>query len=54
MEPAYQKILDEYNQITETMCSGGSLDLAKLGKRQSELAPIVAKIENLKLKIENS
>jgi peptide chain release factor 1 len=52
MEPAFQKIVDEYNSITEQMSLGGSLDLAKLGKRQSELAPTVAKIENLKSKTE--
>lgn len=47
MEPAFQKILDEYNQITAAMSAGGSLDLAKLGKRQSELENVVGKIRSL-------
>jgi peptide chain release factor 1 len=47
MEPAFQKILEEYNKLTETMALGGGLDMAKLGKRQSELSPIVEKINLL-------
>lgn len=48
MEPAFQKLLDEYNQLTTDLSSGGSVDIAKLGKRQSELAPVVDKIQRLK------
>jgi peptide chain release factor 1 len=48
MEPGFQKILDEYNQITMSLSNGGNLDLAKLGKRQVELAPLIEKIERLK------
>jgi hypothetical protein len=60
MEAAFQKLLDEYNGITAQMASGnfGSVsagggsplggDIAKLGKRQAELAPVVGKIEALK------
>ena len=51
MDKALQKLIDEYNQLTEQMSSGGSFDMAKLGKRQAELAPIVAKINDLELKI---
>ncbi len=51
MEPGFQKILDEYASLTEQMSSGGTFDMAKLGKRQSELAPVASKIENYGLKI---
>jgi len=47
MELAFQKILDEYNQLTADMSVGGSLDMAKLGKRQAELEPIVERIREL-------
>lgn len=47
MELAFQKILDEYKQITEQMSAGGGFDLAKLGKRQAELSPLVDKINRL-------
>ncbi len=50
MELAFQKILDEYNQLTEEMSSGrAGLDLAKLGKRQAALGPVVASIKNYEL-----
>lgn len=51
MEIGYQKILDEYNKLTADMSSGGSLNMAKLGKRQAELEPVVEKIKDLGLKI---
>ena len=47
MEPGFQKILDEYNQLTSDMSSGAVLDMAKLGKRQAEIAPINDKINRL-------
>lgn len=47
MEPAFVKILDEYHKLTEQMSSGGGVDMAKLGKRQSELLPVVEKITHL-------
>ena len=47
MEPAFQKILDEYNQLTAELSSGGSVDIAKLGKRQAELVPLIGKIKRL-------
>ncbi len=46
MEQGFQKILDEYNQLTEQM-AGGGFDIAKIGKRQSELADAVDKITRL-------
>ncbi|MDE2312470.1 MAG: peptide chain release factor 1 [Patescibacteria group bacterium] len=49
MEPAFQKILDEYNQLTEQMSSGSGFDMAKLGKRQAQLQPVVDRIKNLEL-----
>lgn len=52
MEPAFQKILDEYNNITGQMSAGGVLDIAKLGKRQSELVVVVERIRELE-KLEN-
>jgi len=63
METGFQKILDEYSQLTTDMSSGGFStfsarggsafggDMAKLGKRQAELAPVVEKIKDLGLKI---
>ncbi len=51
MEIAFQKILDEYNQITEDLSKGGGLDMAKLGKRQAELAPIIDRIKKYELGI---
>ncbi len=47
METAFQKILDEYNQITADLSKGGVLDIGKLGRRQSELAPLVEKVSKL-------
>ena len=51
MELAFQKILNEYNKLTEQMSSGGSFDMAKLGRRQSEMAPVVDRIRNYELRI---
>lgn len=51
MEPAFQKILDEYNQLTEQMSSGGAVDIAKLGKRQAQLQPLVDNIRKYELVI---
>ncbi len=47
MEIGFQKILDEYHKLTEEMSSGGGFDMAKLGKRQAELLPVVEKIQRL-------
>lgn len=47
MKPGFIKILDEYNELTEQMSSGGDFDMAKVGKRQSELLPTVEKIKSL-------
>lgn len=49
MEPAFKKILEEYDQITSLLALGGGVDVAKLGKRQAELLPTVEKIKRLKL-----
>jgi peptide chain release factor 1 len=51
MEPSLQKLVDEYDKLTEEMASGSSFDMAKLGKRQAELAPMVDRIRNLELRI---
>jgi peptide chain release factor 1 len=47
MNPGFQNILNEYHTLTEQLSGGGDLDLAKLGKRQTELLPIVEKILHL-------
>ena len=47
MEASYLKILEEYNTITAQL-AGGGVDIAKLGKRQSELQFVVDKITQLK------
>jgi len=52
MEPAFKKILDEYQKLTEEMSSGGGFDMAKLGKRQAELMPIVERIQTLESRIQ--
>ena len=52
MSPTLQTILNEYKAITEQLSSGDTADIAKLGKRQSELLPVVEKIELLE-KLEN-
>ncbi len=52
MDSSFKKIIDEYDNLTEQMSAGGSLDMAKLGKRQSQLSPIVEKIKQLE-KFEN-
>jgi len=57
MNPAFQKILEEYHQLTEQMSSGTGLDLAALGKRQAELLPVVEKVqrlENIEQQIEDN
>jgi len=63
MEIGYQKIIDEYNQLTEQMSSGGFSSfsarggsafgggMAKLGKRHAELQPIVKAITDYGLRI---
>lgn len=48
MNPGFTKILEEYKELTEQMSSGGSFDIAKLGKRQSELLPTVEKVQVVK------
>lgn len=52
MKPAFEKILNEYNSLTEQLSSGSTQDLAKLGKRQAELLSVAEKIQTLK-KLEN-
>jgi peptide chain release factor 1 len=47
MKPGFQKILDEYNNLTEQLSSGGDFDIAKVGRRQAELLPTVEKIQSL-------
>ncbi len=47
MQANFKKILDEYQDLTEQLSSGEVIDLAKLGKRQADLLPLVSKIEQL-------
>jgi peptide chain release factor 1 len=47
MKPGFIKILEEYKALTEQMSSGGDFDMAKVGRRQSELLPTVEKIQTL-------
>lgn len=47
MNPGFQKLVDEYEQITEQMALGNGSDLAKLGRRQAELLPVIEKIQTL-------
>lgn len=53
MNTGFQKILDEYNDLTTQLSSGSVIDMAKLGKRQTQLLPTVEKIQHLqKLELE--
>ncbi len=47
MKPGFLKILEEYNELTEQMSSGGDFDMAKVGRRQVELLPTIEKIQSL-------
>lgn len=47
MNSAFQKIIDEYKSLTEQLGQSAPADLARLGKRQTELVPVVEKIERL-------
>jgi peptide chain release factor 1 len=58
VKAGFQKILEEYQQLTDQMSSGGfdfsakggpasGWDMAKVGKRQSQLLPTVEKIQAL-------
>lgn len=47
MNPAFQKILNEYEELTTKLAEGNLADLARIGKRQAELAGIVEKIHRL-------
>ncbi len=47
MNKAFAEILKEYHGITDQLSSGASVDMAALGKRQSELLPTVEKIQHL-------
>jgi peptide chain release factor 1 len=47
MKPGFIKILDEYKALTEEMSSGADFDMAKVGRRQTELLPTVEKIQAL-------
>ncbi len=47
MQAGFQKILDEYNDLTTQLSSGSVIDMAKLGKRQTQLLPTVEKIQHL-------
>lgn len=47
MKSGFTKILNEYDAITKQMSSGGDFDIAKLGKRQTELLPTIEKIQHL-------
>jgi len=47
MDQSLRKLLEEYDHITTEMSSGGAVDIAKLGRRQAELLPVVEKIQHL-------
>lgn len=47
MNPAFEKIVSEYNKIANSMAEPGA-DLAVLGKKQADMLPVVEKIIKLK------
>lgn len=47
MNQAFLKIIDEYNSLTQQMASGKTGEIARLGKRQAELLPLVERIQRL-------
>ncbi len=48
MKDSYHKILVEYDAISERLIGATPDEIAKLGKQQSELFPVVEKIQELK------
>jgi len=44
LDPAFQKIIKEYDELNQQMSAGNGFDMAKLGKRQAELQPVVDRI----------
>ncbi len=47
MKEAYQKILEEYHNLSEQLANAAPSAIAKLGKQQSDLFAVVAKIQEL-------
>jgi peptide chain release factor 1 len=47
MKESYKKITGEYEQLSELLTSAAPADMAKLGKRQAELLPIVGLVQEL-------
>lgn len=47
MNPAFQKIIDEYEANLRELATSSPQDLARLGKRQAELVPVVEQIQKL-------
>lgn len=52
MKSAYSKILAEYEDLSRQLASASPQQIAKLGKRQVQLLPVIEKIQELQ-KIEN-
>lgn len=47
MKLGFIKILEEYKALTAEMSSGADFDMAKVGRRQTELLPTIEKIQSL-------
>jgi peptide chain release factor 1 len=47
MKPSYQRILDEYHEISLKLASATPDEIAKLGKKQAESLAVVEKIQEL-------
>ncbi|MDB4940349.1 MAG: Peptide chain release factor 1 [Candidatus Doudnabacteria bacterium] len=47
MKPSYTKILEEYHSLSEKLSHATPEEIAKFGKQQSDLFPVVEKIQEL-------
>ncbi len=47
MKESYKKLVSEYNQLSEKLSQANPDEIAGLGKKQSELFPVVEKIQEL-------
>lgn len=47
MKESLKKILEEYDELSQKIMSAGPADIAKFGKKQAELLPVVEKVQEL-------
>lgn len=47
MKESYKRILDEYHGLSEQLAKASPAEIAKLGKRQAELLPVLELVQEL-------